>query len=124
VLFLLQDHAFPGYWRSESAREEFFEVANAIPSDVVAKDRTEIAGAQSVPWWLRHPLAYREIRRYVEIGQLVPLESVWLTENSGFLDAIDGGRDNLKSARRWHSMLDVVRARQEGVTPLPMGGRS
>jgi hypothetical protein len=126
VIFLLQDHAFPGYWRDASFRQEFFEVATSIPADVGTeqKDRTEVAGAQTVPWWLRHPMAYREIRRNVESGRLVPLESVWLTERSGFFDAVDGGRDNLKSARRWHSMLDIVRAREEGVTPLPVGNQS
>jgi len=52
----------------------------------------------------------------------VPLESVWLTERSGFWDAVDGGKDNLKSRSRFHSMLDIARARDENVTPLPVGG--
>jgi len=46
---------------------------------------------------------------------------VWLTEHSGFWDAVDGGRDNLKSKKEFHSMLDIVRARQSDVTPLPIG---
>lgn len=123
VIFLLEDHAFPGYWRSPDAREEFFKVSDSLPQDASTeqRDRTEVAGAQTVPWWPRKQ-AYREVKRYVDLGHLVPLESVWLTEYSGFADAIDGGRDNLRSASRFHSMLDVIRAREEGVTPLPIGG--
>jgi hypothetical protein len=58
----------------------------------------------------------------VRLGRLVPLETVWLTEHSGFWDAVDGGKDNLKSRSRFHSMLDIARARDENVTPLPIGG--
>ena len=36
--------------------------------------------------------------------------------------AVDGGKDNLKSRSRFHSMLDIARARDENVTPLPIGG--
>lgn len=121
VIFLLKDHAFPGYWRSEGARREFMEM-DFVPMDQATENRgtTEVAGSQSVPWWFRES-AYKEIVRQVQCGALVPLESVWLTEHSGFGDAIDGGRDNLKSARRFHSMLDIVRAREAQVTPLPIG---
>jgi hypothetical protein len=121
VIFLLKDHAFPGYWRSEDARRQFMEM-DFLPSDVAKEQSgtTEVAGSQSVPWWFRET-AYKEIVRQVQIGALVPLESVWLTEHSGFADAIDGGRDNLKSSRRFHSMLDIVRAREAQVTPLPIG---
>jgi hypothetical protein len=59
----------------------------------------------------------------VDRGLLVPLESVSLTERTGFRDAIDGGLENLKSRRRFHSMLDIARAREARVTPLPIGNR-
>jgi hypothetical protein len=63
-----------------------------------------------VAWWFRDT-AYDEIVRQVQLGHLVPLESVWLTEHSGFFDAVQGGKDNLKKRSRFHSMLDIARAR-------------
>jgi hypothetical protein len=121
VIFLLKDHAFPGYWRSEQAREDFMN-ADTLPMDVNTEksSTTTVAGSQTFGWWFRDT-AYEEIKRHVETGALVPLESVWLTEYSGFAEAIDGGRDNLKSKRRFHSMLDILKARDLQVTPLPIG---
>jgi hypothetical protein len=88
--------------------------------DTEKSSTTTVAGSQTFGWWFRES-AYEEIRRHVETGALVPLESVWLTEYSGFAEAIDGGRDNLKSKRRFHSMLDILKARDLQVTPLPIG---
>jgi hypothetical protein len=121
VIFLLKDHAFPGYWRSEQARDDFM-AADTLPMDCDTEksSMTTVAGSQTYGWWFRDT-AYEEIRRHVETGALVPLESVWLTEFSGFAEAIDGGLDNLKSKRRFHSMLDILKARDLQVTPLPIG---
>ena len=121
VIFLLKDHAFPGYWRSEQARDDFM-AADSLPKDVDTEksSTTTVAGSQTFGWWFRDT-AYEEILRHVETGALVPLESVWLTEFSGFAEAIDGGLDNLKSKRRFHSMLDILKARDLQVTPLPIG---
>jgi hypothetical protein len=123
VIFLLKDHAFPGYWREDAFQQEFIEIADEF-IDGATEDpgKTAAPGAQRVPWWFRDT-AYAEIVRQVKLGRLVPIESVWLTEHSGFWPAVDGGRDNLKRASRFHSMLDIARAREAGVTPLPFGGR-
>ena len=83
------------------------------------KEKTRVAGAQRVPWWPGRA-AYDEIKRLVRLEHLVPLEAVWLTEHSGFWDAVDGGKENLKTKKEFHSMLDIVRARESGVTPLPV----
>jgi len=123
VIFLLNGHAFPGYWRSDELHDEFNKMVGAsLPDDLKTedKDRTKVAGAQQAKWWPRRA-AYDEIKRRVRLGHLVPIETVWLTEHSGFWDAVDGGKDNLKSKREFHSMLDIVRARQDRVTPLPIG---
>lgn len=124
VLFLLKDHAFPGYWREDRFQQEFIELADGDPRQIVAEDRGTAGapGAQRVPWWFRET-AYDEILRQVKLGRLVPMESVWLTEHRGFLEAVEGGQDNLKKKSRFHSMLDIARAREAGVTPLPFGGR-
>jgi len=124
VIFLLKDHAFPGYWRQDRFQQKFIEVADGFVDEMAAEEqhKTSAPGAQRVPWWFRDT-AYTEIVRQVKLGNLVPLESVWLTAHSGFWEAVDGGKDNLKKAARFHSMLDIARAREAGVTPLPFGGR-
>ena len=122
VIFLLNGHAFPGYWRSDELYQEFNDMSDDFAEELHTEDKekTKVAGAQGAKWWPRRA-AYDEIKRRVRQGHLVPLETVWLTEHSGFWDAVDGGKDNLKSKREFHSMLDIVRARQSGVTPLPIG---
>jgi hypothetical protein len=124
VMFLLHDHAFPGYWRNADDHQRFIAVADEFVSDIATEQphKTVAPGAQRVAWWFRDT-AYAEIKRQVDRGLLVPLESVSLTERTGFRDAIDGGLENLKSRRRFHSMLDIARAREARVTPLPIGNR-
>ena len=124
VIFLLKDHAFPGYWRQDVFQQQFMEVAEDFVDEMAteAAQTTAAPGAQPVSWFRES--AYTEIVRQVKLGNLVPLESVWLTEHSGFWEAVDGGMENLKKSSRFHSMLDIARAREAGVTPLPLGGRS
>jgi hypothetical protein len=124
VVFLLKDHAFPGYWRQDRFQQQFIELSDDFVEEMATEEpsKTTAPGGQRVPWWFRDT-AYVEIVRQVKLGNLVPLETVWLTEHSGFEEAIEGGRDNLKKASRFHSMLDIARAREAGVTPLPFGGR-
>jgi hypothetical protein len=124
VVFLLKDHAFPGYWRQDRFQQKFIEISDEFVDEIAPEEphKTSAPGAQRVPWWFRDT-AYAEIVRQVKLGNLVPLESVWLTEHSGFWEAVDGGKDNLKKPARFHSMLDIARAREAGVTPLPFGGR-
>jgi hypothetical protein len=124
VVFLLKDHAFPGYWRQDRFQQKFIEISDEFVDEMGTEERhkTSAPGAQRVSWWFRDT-AYNEIVRQVKLGNLVPLESVWLTEHSGFWEAVDGGKDNLKSPKQFHSMLDIARAREAGVTPLPLGLR-
>ena len=124
VIFLLKDHAFPGYWRQDRFQQQFMELSEDFVDEMATEEpsKTTAPGGQRVSWWFRDT-AYVEIVRQVKLGNLVPLESVWLTEHSGFEEAVDGGRDNLKKLSRFHSMLDIARAREANVTPLPFGGR-
>lgn len=124
VIFLLNDHAFPGYWRNSAYRDEFMLAQDGMGTDRM--NEMPVPNSQMYPWWIRntsasHGVPYREILQQVQLGRLVPLESVWLTETSGFWEAVDGGKENLKSVRRFHSMLDIARAREACVTPLPIG---
>jgi hypothetical protein len=119
VIFLLDDHAFPGYWRSLDAYYRFFEVASEEIDEVSVEDVA--AAGDRTPRWVSGKSAYREIKRYVDDGALVPLESVLLTSASGFHEAVEAGRDYFasKRSRSFHSMVDIVSAR-ESVTPLPL----
>ena len=110
----------PGHLPPERTRLPRFLAIGRAPPAVHQDDRrlrrrpateeptkTTVAGGQRATWWSRDP-AYVEIMRRVRMGNLVPLESVWLTEHSGFEEAVDGGRDDLKKMSHFHSMLDIV----------------
>jgi hypothetical protein len=111
VIFLLQGHAFPGYWRSDAAHQEFVKAAGASESGASAdeSDRT--------PWIVA---SYAEVTRHVNEGNLVPIETVSLTAYSGFWAAVDEGHENLADPAEFHSMVDILMARQKRVTPLPI----
>jgi hypothetical protein len=116
VVFLLEGHAFPGYWRSEDAYEQFlkakFDQTPKNPRD------TAVTAAEGESW-ISGKVAYDEIVREIDRGNLVPLESVKLTENCGFWEAVEAGRENLLERKEFHSMVDVLSARTDRVTPLP-----
>jgi hypothetical protein len=117
VIFLLKEHAFPGYWRSETARDAFMEMRES-------RDRSSNAGlapaGRQAERWVSGAIAYDEIVQQVDDGDLVPIESVKLTENCGFWEAVDAGKENLRPKREFDSMLDILSAREECVTPLPI----
>jgi hypothetical protein len=119
VIFLLDGHAFPGYWRSDEAHEQFLQVQEARVEEPVDPRGTVVAGTQAERWVSGRP-AYDEIVRQVDQGHLVPVESVKLTENCGFWTAVEAGKDNLRPRREFHSMIDVLSARFDRVTPLPI----
>jgi hypothetical protein len=112
VIFVLKDHAFPGYWRNAEAHENFLRGAAAMS---VGK----LAAAQQK----RSLDEYDEVMQVVNHGDLVPLETVWLTQRKSFQEAVDAGMENLINRSDFGALLDLQRARVAGVTPLPiMGG--
>lgn len=121
VIFLLSGHAFPGYWRSDGAHAAFVEVASCAidAADAADAQQTTHSAGQRDAWYLPKQ-SWPEMIQQVRAGDLVPLESVWLTTNSGFWDAVDAGHDNLAPKREFDSLLDVLLARVSGVTPLPI----
>lgn len=121
VIFLLKGHAFPGYWRSDTYHIEFRQ-ANAAyiqASPLGTSERTEGADAQVIEWIFKQDVS-QEILRYVQDGKLVPLETVRLTENTGFWEAIDAGMDSLADQNGFEVMVDIKVARDNLVTPLPL----
>jgi hypothetical protein len=113
VIFLLNDHAFPGYWRSEESRNRFFGV-EGDPGEHAGRRRTSDYS------WVELNDGYGEVTELVRCGDLAPLETVWLTQHKGFWEARDAGGENLRSRDQFESMIDVQRARDEQVTPLPV----
>jgi hypothetical protein len=126
VIFLLTDHAFPGYWRSEKARQDFITMRS---KPVVAAELSGPAVADATtptpmkPWVFTN---YAEVVQLARNGDIVPIETVWLTQHKGFWDAVDEGMADLRSKREFGSMIDIQGARsyKTPITPLPILGSS
>lgn len=120
VLFLLSDHAFPGYWRDEAYYEQFAEaLADNMGEE---KRKSAMRAGQRYSWYLERA-HFSEILAEIHAGRLVPLETVGLCEHCGFEQAVDRGTGNLTSRRQFQAMLDIVAARWDDknrVTPLPI----
>lgn len=127
VIFLLNDHAFPGYWRSEDARQEFIDLSSKQATDLpisaaeVAKHKKEEGASRtpSKPWVFTN---HDEVLQLVNAGTIVAMDAVWLTSRESFSSAKEQGVTNLHSKRRFASMIDVQGARsyRTPVTPLPI----
>ena len=113
VIILLKGHAFAGYWRSAEAHQAF----------VQSRTATSAPGARTAgqTWrWYLDKSFYGEVQDAVQRGDLVPIESVWLTHRGSFWEAVDEGVKNLRDAEEFDALIDVRLAREEEVTPLPL----
>jgi hypothetical protein len=131
VIFNLQDHAFPGYWRNPEAYEKFQSSTGALDQP---QEISEFAGSGQQYGWYSVDSAYKEIREYViparrqrdsdskyeSRSDLIPMETVFLTQRAGFSSAVAEGRGYFSAltSSDFHSMIDVVRSRSR-VTPIP-----
>jgi hypothetical protein len=131
VIFLLDGHAFPGYWGSEESRKQCLVRPNPAPLSDTSETSTPIPGqeeeeespesdsfAQKVSW-LFDKSRYQEVFEAVQNGDLIPLETTLLTSRGSFADAIEQGIQNLSNPNEFQSMLDIGLARMSDVTPLP-----
>jgi len=121
VVFLLNDHAFPGYWRSEVSYNTLvsLSVTATTTPDTVTTPITERDNHSDT--WMIGRGRFAEISALVQQGHIVPLETVSLTSRDGFWPAVKDGISNLRSRRQFHSMFDLVTAREkEKVTPIPI----
>lgn len=123
VIFVLSDHAFPGYWRSEAdyaAYEEWLdgEGTGEGESGSVGDLGSLADKMENVAERRKRELA--QIQQWVAEGALVPLETVWLTQRRGFADAVDEGHQSIAECRNFEVMVDIVSARAMGITPLPV----
>jgi hypothetical protein len=132
VIFLLNGHAFPGYWSSEAIRDQFLVGPNPLPLAGAPDNPTPLPNedqeveaevtetfVQQFSWEFDSS-RYGEVFSAVQNGDIVPLESTLLTSHGGFWQAIDQGVDNLRNPEDFHSMLDIGLARNKRVTPLPL----
>jgi hypothetical protein len=127
VIFLLSDHAFPGYWRSAEFHDRF---RSARPEEGAMReivdagaDANSAGGAQRYPWAVGRAMT-REILHEIRAGRLVPLETVRLTESCGFEEAIQAGKENFSEPDRFEYLIDIAIAREHGITPLPLMGEA
>lgn len=122
VVFLLEGHALPGYWRHASFHDQFRQaVFRDHEGTGVQEPRSgSSADVQKFPWQTLGREAQRELAARIRARELVPIETVRLTENTGFVEAIEAGVEALAHPRDFHSLLDIVQARENGVTPLPI----
>jgi hypothetical protein len=128
VIFLLNGHAFPGYWSSDQRRGDVLAIepplmetastATPVPDEKEEEEETS-SYAQNVPWVFDRS-RFDEVIECVQRGVIVPLESTLLTSRGGFWEAIEEGMRNLDDPEQFHSMLDVKLARDSDVTPLPL----
>jgi hypothetical protein len=119
VVFLLEGHAFPGYWRSDALHDGFQRFVNLDEVQGVQL-RTGAASDRLEASYTLPKGAYLELKSIVDQGKLVPLEAVWLTNGSSFADAKSEGAENLRSPSEFQSCVDIHRARDEGIAPLPI----
>ncbi|MFK7960150.1 MAG: hypothetical protein AB8G96_06455 [Phycisphaerales bacterium] len=125
VIFLMQGHAFPGWWRSDVDRERFFSMDYLGELDDEAiEDMVGSAGRTNVPSWIVPRSRWADVRDQIADGRLVPIETVWMTIAGGFGDAMDEGWENILAAGEFDCMVDVTAARRarQPVTPLPRAG--
>lgn len=124
VVFLLDGHALPGYWRHGDWLHEFRRALpppddTDTPAPTADAGRSGTARSQRAAWWLAD---HATVHALVRDGRLVPLETVRLTEHCSFREAREAGLQALREVADFDSVLDIAIARMSGVTPLPILG--
>lgn len=123
-LFAKPGHAFVGYWRAHKDYEKFMKPGGWSGEEQASTDSPEKsggAGVQRIPWVFSGEEAYTEIMAWANSKRLIPVESTLLTDGAGFEEAREAAFDYLKKNKEsFDAMIDVRRARQEHVTPLPL----
>ena len=123
VMFLLDDHAFPGYWRTDAAHEAFHERIQGMASEKQGGEPGAAALDGSDQGWHFPKRYFEEIKKEIDAYRLIPLETVGLTDMSGFETSMDDALAYFEKKSRFDSMIDINKARENGVTPLPISAR-
>lgn len=129
AIVLLRGHAFPAYWRSDTSHDEFVEkfskeVTGAAASFAEGPAAKTILESSSVSWAFENDRQkFRGIMKCIQRNELVPIETVWLTNQSSFASAVEAGLENMGQPAEFEYLLDVMQARRHtpfNVTPLPV----
>jgi hypothetical protein len=123
VIFLIKGHAFPGYWRSHAAHEKFVRGDEPDVHTGNLSATTGATGDPKPPWYFGvkvNPRAYEITLQSIRDRDIVPIETVWLTQRGSFYSAIEEGAKNLRSKQEFDALIDIYLARQRAVTPIPM----
>lgn len=136
AIVLLEGHAFAAYWRSEDGYYDAIDQMLLHPDPdedldlnhgLAPQERRTRFGVkpEPVPYpWIYGEEFYRPITSLVHRRQqLVPLEATGIPFRFGFWEAVDSGTENLRSAHDFHSLIDLIAARDHKVTPLPFRRR-
>lgn len=122
VIFLLKNHAFPGFWRSSQFQDDFRKVAERS-KPVSATEPSDLSTVQRWPWY--HSMnAYDELMEEVDKNRLFPIETIGLTERAGYFESVLTAKDKLKNEEKidvftFEGMIDVMQARNSLITPIP-----
>lgn len=121
VMFLIHGHAFPGYWRTPQAFENFwsFGYKGSRPQTPHVPVGSDGKPRALKPWEVELG-GFPEIMRAIESGDLVPLETTAITRHEPFQAARELGVKNLLTNWGFDVMVDITKARAHGVTPLPL----
>jgi hypothetical protein len=123
VIFLMQGHAFPGYWRDFAYHAHFVEMHDGVgvPS---GDDMSSAASMQLVnedPWMIEEE-GFDQLLSVLLNDEVVPVETVCLTSNDSFSEACEQAIMTLRNRDFFDAMVDIQIARKSGVTPLPLRG--
>ncbi len=120
VIFLIEGHAFPGYWRSEQAWWEMVSFSRALRlADQDGLSEAGVVAGASKGWMLEGEMAFTEVMTYIQEGSLVPFEATYATMGRRLLDALAEAPQNL-TPETFDCMVDIWSARVQRVTPLPL----
>jgi hypothetical protein len=122
VIFLLKNHAFPGFWRNSQYQDAFRKVTER--SQTVKKSEPgDLSTVQRWPWY-HSKNAYEEIMDEVDNRRLYPIETIGLTYRGGYAESVDAAMQKLKNKDKipvfeFEGMIDVMQARNSLITPIP-----
>ncbi len=121
LIFLLKGHAFPGYWRHFSDHSRFFELKNRLPVSDETVSAATIQLAENGSWMITEEGFDLILSSLIE-EEFVPVETVSLTAHESFFRACEEATRTLGKRQYFDAMLDIKKARDNKVTPLPLRG--
>lgn len=123
AIILLKGHAFPAYWQSPELYKEFWGDAESAIEEAIDFDPAHARGRLDDQHhrflWMTRGSGYSRLVKAVASRHLVPFESVWITSREPFASACEVGGENLVDRKEFECLIDIHRARECHVLPLP-----